>query len=87
MGAAARGCGMLQHAETLVVGLIDSFDGPLFSQERYGTAVVRMRFVLEPSCVPQRRAFDDFIQPLIMSREFHTHPEVGATLHQESRHR
>ena len=42
---------------------------------------------MKPSCVPKRRAFDDFIRPLIVPREFHTHPEVGATLHQESRHR
>jgi hypothetical protein len=41
-----------------------------------------MRLVLEPYCVSQRRAFDDFIQPLIMPWEFHTYAEVGAVLHQ-----
>jgi hypothetical protein len=30
----------------------------------------------------QRRSFDDFVRPLITSWEFHTHPEVGTTLHQ-----
>lgn len=67
-------------------GVIDSLDGPSFSQERYRSAF-RMRLVLKPQCVPERRAFNDFIRPVIMSREFHTHPEVGATLHQQLRHR
>src|SRR5207247_5365346 len=37
--------------------------------------------------VPQFRAFDDFIRPLIMARKFHTHAEVGPALYQPSRDR
>jgi hypothetical protein len=61
-------------------GVIDSLDCAPFSQERYRSAFDETRS--EPACVPQRRAFDDFIQSSVMSREFHTHAEVGATLYQ-----
>lgn len=46
-----------------------------------------MRVGLKSSGVPQRGAFDDFVRPLVMSREFHAQSKVGAALHQELRHR
>ena len=44
------------------------------------------RLVRKPQRVSQRRAFDDFVRPLIVSRKFHANAEIGAAIHQQLRH-
>jgi hypothetical protein len=56
---------------------IDLLDSPSVSQERDCRAF-GLRLALKPECVTQRRAFDDFIRPLVVTRESHPHGEVGA---------
>ena len=59
--------------------------GAAFSEERNRT--VRPGLALKPQGVTKRRALDDFVEPLVVSRQFHTQREVGTSCDQQLNHR
>ena len=62
------------------LGLIDSLDGPSFSQQSHRSPLTR---TAKQQCISQRRALDDLTGPLVVSRKLHVNSEICAALDQQ----